>query len=82
MQDYKGKKILFMGDSITALGVLVEYFNEIMEPKKFVNIAVSSATWKDNANTVYDGNPLFNGPDMNVHNTVCNQVKKIVARQG
>ena len=78
MQDYKNKKILFMGDSITALGVWVKYFNEIMKPEKYVNIAVSSATWKDNANTIYDGNPLFNGPDANVNNTVCNQVEKLL----
>ena len=72
MQDYKNKKILFMGDSITALGVWVNHFIEIMKPEKYVNIAVSSATWKDNANTIYDGNPLFNGPDMNQSNTLCN----------
>ena len=78
MQDYKNKKILFMGDSITALGVWVKYFIEIMKPEKYVNIAVSSATWKDNANTIYDGNPLFNGPDANVNNTVCNQVEKLL----
>ena len=78
MQNYENKKILFMGDSITALGVWVKYFVEIIKPEKYVNIAVSSATWKDNANTVYDGNPLFNGPDMNVNNTVCNQVEKLL----
>ena len=78
MQDYTNKKILFMGDSITALGVWVNYFVEIMKPKKYVNIAVSSATWKDNANTVYDGNPIFNGPDVNVNNTVCNQIEKLL----
>lgn len=78
MQNYKNKKILFMGDSITALGVWVNHFIEIMKPEKYVNIAVSSATWKDNANTVYDGNPLFNGPDMNQSNTLCNQIEKLL----
>lgn len=78
MQNYENKKILFMGDSITALGVWVRYFVEIIKPEKHVNIAVSSATWKDNTDTVYDGNPIFNGPDKNVNNTVCNQVEKLL----
>ncbi len=78
MGAYKNKKILFMGDSITALGVWVKYFNEIMQPQKYINIAVSSATWSDNADTVYDGNPLFNGSDMNQNNTLCNQIEKLL----
>lgn len=45
---YENKQILFMGDSITALGTsesrLVGYFNEILKPSHFVNIAVYAAS--------------------------------------
>ena len=44
---YYGKKILFMGDSITELNVLdrgwCKYFNEIIQPSLFVNTAVAGA---------------------------------------
>ncbi len=72
----KDLKILFMGDSITALGGWVKCFNEIIKPKHFVNIAVSSATLKDREDTEYDANPQFQGIAAN--NTVCNQVEKIL----
>lgn len=74
----KNPKILFMGDSITALGAWVKIFNEIIRPEYFVNIAVSSATWQDWENTKYDGIPLFNGPDNNLHNTIGNQVEIVL----
>ncbi len=69
-------KILFMGDSITALGGWVKCFNEIVKPTHFVNVAVSSATLKDYEDTVYDANPQFKGIAAN--NTVCNQLEKIL----
>jgi len=77
MEKYKNKRILFMGDSITARKEWVNFFNKVMEPSFSLNIAVSSATWKDNSKTVYDGNPLFNGPDNNMNNVIGNQVEKI-----
>lgn len=69
-------KILFMGDSITALGGWVRCFNEIIKPEHFVNIAVSSATLKDRKGTQYDANPQYGGISEN--NTVCNQVEKVL----
>ena len=70
-------KILFMGDSITARGEWVKYFNEIIQPELYVNIAVCGATWKDRDNTKYDGNPIFDINDY-TNNTICNQVEKIL----
>lgn len=79
---WKGKKVLFMGDSITALGTgdrgWPKYFNEIIQPSAFVNTAVASARWCDYNDTVYDGNPVFNGPDSNHNNVMGNQVEKLL----
>lgn len=82
MNNYENKRILFMGDSITALGTSergwVKYFNEIIKPSFFVNVAVVGATWDDHG-AVYDGNPMWgggNGPDIN--NVVGNQIEKIL----
>ena len=59
---FTGKKILFLGDSITALNTSergwVRYFNEIIQPERFVNLSVSSARWCDYEDSVYDGNPV------------------------
>lgn len=78
---YKDKKILFMGDSITALNVgergWCKYFNEIIKPSSFVNVAVSGARWCDYSDTVYDGNPLGTD-DAKKNNTMGNQVEKIL----
>ena len=79
---FTGKKILFLGDSITALNTSergwVRYFNEIIQPEQFVNLSVSSARWCDYADTVYDGNPVFSGPDQNHNNVMGNQVEKLI----
>lgn len=64
-----------MGDSITALGLWVKQFNEIIKPEHFVNIAVSSATLADYPETVRDGNPIY---ENRASNTVCNQVEKVL----
>ncbi len=72
-------KVLFMGDSITALGEWVRQFCEIMKPELSVNIAVGSATWCDRQNTVYDGEPVFRPTDGGgPNNTLCNQVEKVL----
>ena len=79
---FTGKKILFLGDSITALNTSergwVRYFNEIIQPEQFVNLSVSSARWCDYTDTVYDGNPVFSGPDQNHNNVMGNQVEKLI----
>lgn len=79
---FTGKKILFLGDSITALNTSergwVRYFNEIIQPEQFVNLSVSSARWCDYEDSVYDGNPVFSGPDQNHNNVMGNQVEKLI----
>lgn len=68
-----------MGDSITHLGVWVKYFNQIIKPEHYVNIAVSGSRWCDFPNTVHDGNPVFRMEDNGgPNNTICNQVEKIL----
>lgn len=83
MSNYEGKRILFMGDSITALNTdvrgWVRYFNESIKPAHFVNTAVPGATWEDKPTTpAYDGNPIFegNGGDAAL-NVLGNQVEKV-----
>ena len=75
---YEQKKILFMGDSITAANLnnngWCKYFNAIMNPVKTVNVAVSGAVWHDYEDTVYDGNPVTT---YQTNNTIGNQVEKI-----
>lgn len=79
---YKNKRILFMGDSITALNVSdagwVKYFNEIFEPSHFVNVAVAGAAITNGNPVVFDGNPVFLGDktDRN-QNVLLNQVEKV-----
>ena len=78
-EGYKGKKILFMGDSITASNSgWTAKIADILKPAISVKTAVSSARWCDYANTVYDGNPVFNGEDNNINNVIGNQVEKIL----
>ena len=75
--NYQNKKILYMGDSITALTGergWVEYCNSILKPELYVNVAVSSATWCDYSDTVYDGAPVSGSHN----NTIGNQVEKIL----
>ena len=79
------KKILTMGDSITAIGPTSsyydrswkKYFTEIIIPHKLVSTAVPGATWRDKDNTIYDGSPVSNGADNNVNNVLGNQTEKI-----
>ena len=79
---YKNKRILFMGDSITALNVSdagwVKYFNEVFEPSHFVNVAVAGATISNVKPVVFDGNPVFLGDKTDKNqNVLLNQVEKI-----
>ena len=80
--NYKGKRVLFLGDSITALNTSdrgwVKYFNEIMEPSHFVNVAVSGARLSNGKPVEFDGNPVFLGDDTDYNqDVVLNQVEKI-----
>lgn len=78
----KAPKAIFMGDSITALGLQpqgwVKYFLEATGCELVANTAVIGATLKDKDGTAYDGNPVFNGEDANVNNVLGNQVQKII----
>lgn len=81
--DYDNKNILFMGDSITALGTdkrgWIRYFNEIIKPAHFVNVAVPGATIEDKEGTVYDGEPVFIQSDSEqLNNVLGNQLEKIL----
>jgi len=77
----KGKRVLFMGDSITALYMeergWPRYFSELLEPAHTVSTAVPGARWRDYPNTVYDGNPVFINGVHTPNNTMCNQMEKI-----
>lgn len=82
--DYKNKRILFMGDSITALDKCdrgwVKYFCEEIQPSLTVNTAVVGARWNDIDGTVYDGNPIWvgNPGGDDTHNCMGNQVEKLL----
>lgn len=82
LHPWKGKKLLILGDSITAIGIdprgWLKYFSEILKPSSLINVAVSASTWRDKEGTVYDGNPVTNGQDNNVNNVIGNQVQKIL----
>lgn len=68
-------KVLYLGDSITYLHQWIPFFEEITNPTKSVNIAVSGATWRDKVGTVYNGTP--NSSD-ETNNVIGNQVEKII----
>lgn len=81
--DYKNKRILFLGDSITALNTTergwVKYFNEIFEPSHFVNVSVSGARLSNGQPVIFDGNPVFLGDKTDYNqNVVSNQIEKIL----
>ena len=75
---------LFLGDSITALGGSngwVAKFCNLLNINEYNNIAVSGAHLTDYSDSVYDGNPVHNGPDNNHNNVLGNQVQKIINNQ-
>lgn len=76
ISNYTGKKILFMGDSITKQSSptsgWVGIFNTILQPSSFVNTAVVGAGWVETDATVYDGNPTQTS-----NNVIGNQIEKI-----
>lgn len=78
----QGKKLITLGDSITALGTgntgWVKYFIEKTGCALIANVAVNGATLMDKTGTIYDGNPVFDGSDNNINNVLGNQVQKII----
>lgn len=79
INDLSGKKIMFLGDSITAIGNAENgwagIFCNILGAEYFVNVAVWGATLMDTAESVYDGNPVTENANSNV---LGNQVQKIL----
>ena len=75
-----GKKVIALGDSITALGTgstgWLKYFLEKTGCEMVANVAVNSAVLKDSSGTTYDGNP---SADNQTNNTLGNQVQKIIS---
>ena len=73
--------VIALGDSITALSGTrswLTYFNHIQPINIIANTAVNGAWLMDKVGTIYDGNPVFNGPDNNINNVLGNQVQKIL----
>ena len=70
----KNKRILFMGDSITELGTRergwVKYFNEILQPKIFVNTAVIGARLSNESDVRLNGEPAFCGDNTDYNQNV------------
>lgn len=75
----QGKKLITLGDSITALGTSntgwVKYFIEKTGCELVANVAVNSAVLSDVSGTTYDGNPVQSNQ---TNNTLGNQVQKII----
>lgn len=72
---------IVLGDSITRLSgdrSWLRYFNTIQPINIIQNVAVNGATLMDKENTIYDGNPVFDGADNNENNVLGNQVQKIL----
>lgn len=73
----KGKKVIFLGDSITAfIGInsWTDRFIENTGVEKIVNVAVAGAVMSDFSDTTLDGAPITNSHN----NTLSNQVQKIL----
>lgn len=75
------KKVLFMGDSITALYMgergWPRYFCEQLGITQHACTAVAGSHWCDYEDTVYDGDPVFKQNVPNPNNTMGNQVEKL-----
>lgn len=75
--DAYGCVFMSLGDSITTEGYYIPKLRQILQPSKYYNLAVASATWADRSNTTsYDGNPQFQGDQS--QNVLGNQVQKII----
>jgi lysophospholipase L1-like esterase len=85
-ESYKGKKVMVLGDSNSALsGTTLDsekadwkhWFSQAVSPSQLTCVAVAGATLCDKENSVYDGNPYYNADDKS-GNTFGNQVQKII----
>lgn len=65
-----------LGDSITTEGYYIGKLRQLISPSKYYNLAVSGAHWADYVDTIYDGNPVLGGN--NINNVLGNQVQKII----
>ena len=75
--DAYGCVFMSLGDSITTESYYIPKLRQILQPSKYYNLAVASATWTDRSNTKsYDGNPQFQGDQS--QNVLGNQVQKII----
>ena len=75
--DANGCVFMSLGDSITTESYYIPKLRQILQPSKYYNLAVASATWADRSNTTsYDGNPQFQGDQS--QNVLGNQVQKII----
>lgn len=75
--DAYGCVFMSLGDSITTESYYIPKLRQILQPSKYYNLAVASATWADRPNTTsYDGNPQFQGDQS--QNVLGNQVQKII----
>lgn len=77
----KTLNVIALGDSITALTGTrswLTYFHEIQPINIIQNVAVNGAWLMDKEGTIYDGNPVADGPDNNINNVLGNQVQKII----
>lgn len=75
--DVKGCVFMSLGDSITTESYYIPKLRQILQPSKYYNLAVASATWADRSNTTsYDGDPQFQGDQS--QNVLGNQVQKII----
>lgn len=72
-----GKKVIFLGDSITYLpnNNWTKKFLELTGCVQIANVAMERATLLEYNNTVYDGNPSI---DLQYNNVLGNQVQKII----
>lgn len=76
-----GRKIIFLGDSITALNnerSWVNAFCTLTGASKIVDVAVDGAYLADKEGTVYDGDPKYSN---DTNNVLGNQVQKIINNQ-
>ena len=84
LEEKRNYKVLYLGDSITALTGTSgwwTYFNEIIGVTQYQNVAVAGAHLADYSDSVYDGNPVLDGPDNNHNNVLGNQVQKVINNQ-
>ena len=76
-KNWTNKKVLILGDSIMSLKHqnVSNALIELLQPSKYVNIAVPGASWCEPQTSVLDGNPTSDNPPSN---HIANQIQKII----